>query len=128
MEKTSEIIWQDAQHQELFRIFDLIKSHPGKESSEKLISYVEYHFSLEEEYMGQLDYPFAAEHIKQHREFEENVKKYVTGLIALGEDCDEKIMKNYSHNLSEYLSQWFINHVFGIDKDFEKFVLESQKK
>ena len=58
MQKTSDIIWQDAQHQVLFKLLDEI----AEENSAALILdrlkfYAESHFSIEEQYMELLAYP-----------------------------------------------------------------------
>ena len=58
MWKTSDILWQDTQHQVLFEILDLIRE-PEAEAGiiRRLRDYTENHFALEERYMEELDYP-----------------------------------------------------------------------
>ncbi len=121
MKKTSELIWQDAQHQQLFQLIDDIHSHEVDDSIfQRLFDYAENHFKLEEAYMQQLNFPGTEAHIRAHDKFREELK------IML-RDCsgyDEK----FRQALSEFLSQWLKSHVFGIDKKLEQFILESNNK
>ena len=49
MRKTSDIIWQDKQHQVLFEILDLVgQPDTGTEILQKLRFYTENHFAIEE--------------------------------------------------------------------------------
>ena len=55
MRKTSDIIWQDAQHQVLFEILDQVKQ-PSVDWQllRRLQDYACYHFALEKMYMSVL--------------------------------------------------------------------------
>ena len=49
MRKTSEIIWQDAQHQVLFEILDLLTEPTAdRQVLQRLEDYIQTHFALEE--------------------------------------------------------------------------------
>ncbi len=121
MIKTSELIWQDTQHQILFKLIDQIRDVPfDREILVKLQLYAEHHFSLEEAYMVKLDYPHISEHVEVHDRFREE-------LIAMVEMPLEMDM-TLQESLSTFLSEWLKLHVFGIDKDFEAFVLKSNSK
>jgi hemerythrin len=121
MRKTSELIWQDAQHQVLFEILDQIKQ-PGsdREVLRRLKDYTEYHFALEEQYMLQLDFPGRAAHIQAHDRFREEILQL---LKDIGEPnaLDRDI-------ISTFLTEWLTRHVFGIDKTLEGFILKSKAK
>ncbi len=121
MIKTSDLIWQDTQHQILFRLIDQIKEVPfDREILTKLQLYAEHHFSLEETYMAELNYPDAKAHLDAHNRFREE-------LIAMVEtqgDMDKMLQES----LSNFLYEWLRLHVLGIDKKLEKFVLESKVK
>ena len=120
MKKTSELIWQDVQHQELFRIIDLLATQPERHALDRLTDYINYHFSLEEEYMKELNYPDLESHIQAHRSFADKIKKYIADQVVF----DEKFAKE----LSEYISSWLTSHVFGTDKKLEEFILQSKYK
>ena len=74
MIKTSELIWQDTQHQVLFQLIDRIREVPyDHEITNKFKPYAEHHFVLEEAYMKPLDYPDAAAHIQAHNRFRDEL-------------------------------------------------------
>ena len=121
MRKTSELIWQDAQHQVLFEILDLIKdSGTGSEVLHKLRDYTENHFSLEEKYMAELDFPGREAHIRSHNRFREEIEI----LVQDGRDPDPM----FREIIATFLTEWLTRHVFGIDKELEEFILKSSVK
>ena len=121
MIKTSDILWQDTQHQILFRLIDQIKEEPfDHEILTKLKLYAEHHFSLEETYMAELNYPEAEAHVNAHNRFREE-------LISMVETQGD-INRLLQETLSNFLSKWLKLHVLGIDKKLEKFILESKLK
>jgi hemerythrin len=120
IKKTSDLIWQDFQHQELFKIIDAIKTDKSSSILNRLSDYIHHHFSMEEEYMRILDYPQIEKHINAHRDFERRINECFNKDYIARDD--------YRQGLSDYLSDWLTEHVFGIDKDLEKFVLKSRKK
>ena len=121
MRKTSDIIWQDAQHQVLFDILDLIKG-PRADSQVlyKLKDYTETHFALEEEYMVQLDFPGREEHVQAHDRFRAEIEQ----LVGEGEEPDDV----FREIIATFLTEWLTRHVFGIDKELETFILQSSAK
>lgn len=121
MRKTSELIWQDAQHQVLFEILDQIKQ-PGSDREVlcQLRDYAEYHFALEEQYMLQLDFPGRGAHMRAHERFRQEI-------IQLLEEIDEPNALDRDI-ISTFLTEWLTRHVFGIDKVLEDFILRSKAK
>ena len=120
MRKTSDIIWQDAQHQVLFEILDLVKQ-PGADPRvlEKLRDYTENHFTLEEKYMEELDFPGRREHIESHDRFRTEIDQ----LLGSG-DTDPVFMDL----VATFLTEWLKRHVFGVDKELEEFILKADAK
>ena len=121
MQKTSDIIWQDTQHQVLFELIDKIKEvpfDPGILTRLKL--YAEHHFILEETYMRQLEYPHAEAHIKAHDRFREELEAML--------DTDPTMGQALQVSLSDFLYKWLKLHVLGIDKQLEDFVMKSNSK
>ena len=118
MQKTSDIIWQDIQHQALFQLLDDLQL-PETEYAValKLQEYTESHFVLEEEYMLALNYPQREAHIELHNDF----RREVTHL--LNADRNDPEVRKY---MAVFLTEWFKRHVFGIDKDLENFLLDSK--
>ena len=121
MIKTSELIWQDTQHQMLFKLIDQIKEEPfDHEILGKLRLYAEHHFCLEEAYMTELGYPQAEVHMKAHNRFREELNSLV--------DTQDYMDSALQEALFLFLSKWLKLHVFGIDKELEAFILESKVK
>ena len=120
MQKTSDIIWQDAQHQVLFEILDTIKK-PGADPRvlEKLREYTENHFVLEEKYMEELDYPGRAEHVESHDRFREEIDQ------LLGSGTPDPAFMDV---VATFLTEWLKRHVFGVDKELENYILRSDAK
>ena len=117
MLKSSDIIWQDAQHQVLFEILDLIRQ-PGSHSGAliRLRDYTEIHFELEERYMLALDFPDREEHVHAHDQF----RKEVDLLLRSGEPDDQ-----FRELIATFLSQWLHRHLYYTDKQLEAFILDS---
>ena len=121
MRKTSDIIWQDKQHQVLFEILDLIaEPDSGSEVLQKLRFYTENHFSIEEEYMQLLDYPHRDAHIRAHNQF----RHEMTQMMENHEAHDAVFMQI----ISKFLTEWLTRHVFGIDKQLEDFIMAAEVK
>ncbi len=121
MQKTSEVIWQDAQHQQLFRLIDQIKeSRVDNSVFKKLNDYAEYHFMLEEQYMLQLDYPDRDAHKEAHNKF----RRELATMLEEHQSYDEDLRKS----LSLFLREWLKRHVLGTDKKLERFIMESNSK
>jgi hemerythrin len=121
MRKTSQLIWQDAQHQVLFGILDRIREpDSGGEVLQSLKQYTETHFSLEELYMEQLGYEDMAAHVRAHDRFRAEIDE----LLQAGQEPDAV----FRELISTYLTEWLTRHVFGIDKDLEAFIIQSSAK
>ena len=121
MKKTSELIWQDTQHQTLFKLIDQLKvAESGLEIFTKLNDYAESHFALEESYVLKLNYPKTKEHISAHNKFRAELK-----VMTLN---PHKFDEQMRASVSLFLREWLTRHIFGIDKDFEAFVLNSNYK
>ena len=121
MIKTSDLIWQDTQHQVLFKLIDEIKLEPfDRAVLSKLQLYAEHHFILEEAYMVELGFPDTEEHIKAHDRFREELADMV--------ETNLPINKALQDSLSLFLSEWLRLHVLGIDKKLEAFILQSKSK
>jgi hemerythrin len=121
MQKTSDIIWQDTQHQVLFTLIDQIKEEPfDPDILVRLKLYAEHHFILEETYMETLEYPHADAHIEAHNRFREE--------LAAMLDTDPSMHLALQVSLSDFLYKWLKLHVLGIDKKLEDFVMKSSVK
>ena len=121
MIKTSELIWQDTQHQMLFKYIDLITAEPfDRTILAKLHTYAEYHFVLEEAYMEALNDPDMNAHKNAHDRFRDELKLMVGSSPIATTELRE--------SLALFLTEWLKRHVFGIDKKLEKLILDSKVK
>ena len=121
MRKTSNIIWQDVQHQTLFDLLDQIaEDGSGTEVLERLKFYAESHFVIEEKYMQELDYPGFAEHLAAHDKFRLELADMM--------DNSDKHDATSRQIISTFLTEWLKRHVFGIDKKLELFIFESKTR
>lgn len=121
MQKTSELIWQDAQHQVLFELIEQIKDKQVNSTVfSRLTEYAEHHFCLEEIYMERINYPDLEAHKKAHDQFRQE-------LNVMLESCHE-YDDRLRETLSMFLTEWLKRHVFGLDKKLEQYILESSHK
>ena len=121
MQKTSDLIWQDTQHQVLFTLIDQIKEEPfDPDILVRLKLYAEHHFILEETYMETLKYPHAEAHIEAHNRFREELAEML--------NTDPSMHLALQISLSDFLYKWLKLHVLGIDKKLEDFVMKSSVK
>ncbi len=121
MQKTSDIIWQDTQHQMLFELIDRIKQVPfDPDILVRLKLYAEHHFVLEETYMRLLDYPGTEAHIRAHDRFREELEAMM--------QTDPTMHEALQVSLSDFLYKWLKLHVLGIDKQLEDFILKARAK
>ncbi len=117
MRKTSDVLWQDTQHQTLFKLLDEIAETTSPVAvMEQLRYYAESHFTLEESYMTALDYPGYDEHLRAHDKFREQ--------LAVMLENPEQHDSSYREIIATFLTEWLKRHVFGIDKKLEQFLLE----
>lgn len=118
--RTSDILWQDAQHQALFEILDLLaEPDSDDEVLQRLYEYTEIHFRLEEHYMVVLGYPELEAHTESHDRFREEIASLLEGGI------DDP---GFRTAVATFLREWLQRHVFGVDKDLEAFILAADAK
>ncbi|MFX0053558.1 MAG: bacteriohemerythrin [Candidatus Hermodarchaeota archaeon] len=83
-----------------------------------MTEYTDFHFSTEERYMKELDYPAMENHIKQHEEFK-------SMLNTLEDDFKEDgATKVVSKSINTFLGNWLFNHIKVVDVNFGKFLRE----
>ncbi len=116
----------DQQHQNLIKILNDLASAMSKgkgkdvlgETLNELIDYTVYHFSEEEKYFDQINYPNAEEHRKEHKLFIEDVLKFKANYE------EEKVVLTIE--LMRYLKDWVIHHINGVDKEFGRYLRDSK--
>ncbi|MCK4788450.1 MAG: hemerythrin family protein [Desulfobacteraceae bacterium] len=120
------IIWQDFQHEQLFKHIDnLTKAkETGMEKAKfyKTISFIERytqeHFDLEAKYMEQHRYPKILEHQKEHAKFIEDFRQFKSSCIYEDDKSSKELLLQ--------LSKWVVKHIMKIDKDLAEFLQNRQ--
>ena len=111
----------DEQHKGLFNlsneIYHLVEA--GVDEAEifrelfiALNDYTVEHFIYEEMYMQSQSYPALKEHIEQHIEFSQKLKK-----LALGINKDSHIK-----DIGDFVTTWLLQHVLDEDMKYKNFV------
>lgn len=119
--KTSDLLWQDIQHQGLFSMFDKMKEEQfDHKLLEELQLYATHHFSLEEAYMAEMDYPQTKRHVKAHDRFREE--------LSILAEMPQPISLESRGFLAMFLEEWLNRHILSIDKELEQFILDSSQK
>lgn len=77
----------------------------------ELIDYTRVHFSHEEAYQKEINYPYIAQHATQHRQFEDSLASL--DIDALEYDLEEQ--NETVENLLDFLINWLINHIQKVD-------------
>lgn len=113
----------DRQHKELFRIINSMydkveRGLPEKtaliEAMDSVHSYAKYHFTTEEKFFDDTDYPDKEQHYEEHSAFSEKLKT-----------IEEMAQDDPSEALSEletYLLVWLIGHIQRVDMKYVPFV------
>jgi len=106
----------DKQHKALFDIFNrlydsCVESADSIELKSlilELVSYADYHFSAEEQYMRDTGYKNIDKHISEHRIFTETILQlHSDGYIKDYEQAKELLI---------FLRNWILNHIMVEDK------------
>lgn len=84
-----------------------------------LREYAVYHFATEEELMlaGGHDRERYRRHKAEHKEFVEQLERF-------GENLENGVSHAVAASLLEYLVQWLMEHVLGLDKEAGRFLLQ----
>ena len=108
----------DKEHKELIRIMNaamVAKQHGDNideisELLKELTTYALKHFSTEESYMIEFNYPEFQYHKEEHHDFSEKAIAY----------CNRVIEGDYhiSNEIFEYLKEWLVNHIQITDKKY----------
>ncbi|MHC4441544.1 MAG: bacteriohemerythrin [Planctomycetota bacterium] len=87
---------------------------------DEMIDYTCYHFSTEEDYMLEYQYPGYDRQKEEHEQFVEKVKSFKR-------DFDEG-KAVLSMELVQFLRKWLAGHILGLDKKYGPFLNEKGLK
>jgi len=120
----------DDEHKELFKMIqelvDAINQHTCKYKIDDIIKFMEdysnNHFSMEENYMKELEYPESALHIAEHEKF----RITVSGLKREIEKIKKSGSFGGSYELSvltdQLLVDWLLDHIAKMDRKLADFL------
>jgi hemerythrin len=78
----------------------------------KFVEYTQVHFSTEERYMQEAEYPKFAEHRNEHELFIAQLLKIVHDIENKEPDIEDKTLN--------FLKDWYLAHILETDRDLEK--------
>lgn len=110
----------DDQHKKLFSLINEVHSLEEKNNLEikkiikEMIEYSVYHFDTEEKYFEKYGYPFEEEHEKMHEMYKDAIKK-------IEENFDNQSTKENILNISNFLKNWWLNHIQKEDIKYSTF-------
>jgi hemerythrin len=108
----------DIQHRGLFDLINRLSNTRSYEHGEKyffatantLIDYALLHFKTEERYMEQAQYAKLVEHRKEHSDFISRFRNLIEDLEKDNSSTQQKIL--------DFLNEWYMTHILGIDRDY----------
>ncbi len=118
----------DDQHKKLIdminEFYESIKSKTNNESIFELLmkmkDYSIFHFNTEEEYYKEFNFPDSESHIKEHDVFIDKVndveRRFNEGVLV------------FSFELTNFLKDWFKEHILETDMQYVDFYLEKGAK
>lgn len=89
-----------------------------KDIVKELVDYTDWHFKAEEEVFNKYNYPGKDEHIRIHN----NMLKTARQLLSDAEN-GKKIL---STELMEFLQDWILDHIMGVDKEYSNFLKDKE--
>jgi hemerythrin len=106
----------DKQHQKLF---DTINNYHNEhsdteESLSKLLAYIDFHFSTEEDFFKKFDYEDTIEHTAQHLRYKDEINSLYTKYHYRNDD------ETIRAELEEFIRNWITHHIKIADKQYTK--------
>lgn len=117
----------DEQHkmwiQRLNEMAEAVQKNLGTQKVAKtlqfLIEYTEFHFSAEEKYMTETNFPGLEEQLAEHKKF----KKILADMeLEFKEDGATYVL---SDSIDTLLGSWLVNHITSKDIQFAKFLSDN---
>ncbi len=117
----------DNDHKELLSLLNRCISHVSEAKKENnevgvilhdLLNYTRYHFQREEHIMKIVDFPDIENHIYVHKELFKEVK-HREEQFEQGDEISEQLI--------QFLSDWLITHILGMDKKLADYCVGKEK-
>ncbi|MGB1199347.1 MAG: bacteriohemerythrin [Thalassotalea sp.] len=138
MAKTNEMVWKesysvgieslDNDHKKLINLLNQFTTAYDYAMSEEyerqalrdLIDYTQYHFQREEQLLAEHHFPDLLAHKAQHKKMIAQVNSFMDLYNEQGHNALDEI--------SDFLSNWLINHINGTDKEYSALLIEKGVK
>ncbi len=88
-----------------------------RQALEELVAYTKFHFEREESFMKQANYPEFENHKRQHESMILQVESFVEKYKREGHDSLIEV--------SDFLTNWLLNHINRTDKLYSNHLIES---
>ena len=123
----------DNQHKKLIaqinKLIDILSSlnvdiGSLRETGHFLYTYIMEHFTYEEKYMEENNYPGLENHKKTHKDFIQFYKDFQSELkeeMTSGNFSSVEIDKLMG-KIKKYLLDWLIQHIKGVDQEYAKYI------
>lgn len=109
--KINEIIDASKKHEEMYRILSLIT---------ELTELAKIHFSFEESHFIAHNYNDSNHHCKLHMDFLKKLK-------VLSSEFEENKTPQFAIKITEFVSDWFLNHMKTEDKKYAQYINSKHK-
>lgn len=91
----------------------------------KIETYIQTHFSKEEQVMQEVSFPDFESHQESHKQFSLNIKNLKESfLLANKESEKEKIARN----TADFIKAWFLGHTLSRDKIYKPYLVRLTDK
>lgn len=91
-----------------------------KDAMRRIVGYVRFHFSAEQEFLERFKYPAYREHVKEHESF-------IKDILEAARDFNEG-KRFVPHHFVRTLRDWLLSHIAVADKQYAIFIADQQKK
>ena len=121
------LLWQDCQHREWISLLGKLEEAQKDRQDQQLfyeavsflVMYVNHHFSVEEAYMKQYQYPEERFHREEHRIYILRFKDFREKNREYAIDACTKIVEN--------MTDWVYSHIMENDKKLGEFILTKEQ-
>ena len=123
----------DSQHKNLLnqinRLVEILSSLDVdmaslRESNHFLYTYINEHFTFEEQYMKKNGFPGLGKHRKVHQgfvKFYQDFQKELRDKMASGSFSSVDI-RELLKKIEKYLSQWLVRHIKDMDQEYARYI------
>lgn len=92
-----------------------------------LMLYTKEHFSFEEKLFMEHNFPYQAEHRKEHEELISQVNEF-SDKLQLSKKNGSTDSPLLAINLAQFLKQWLVEHIEKEDKLYAPYILEGRSR